>query len=1102
MYPFWATVIEPLIMAAEAKRIVEIGALRGETTALMLDSLGPDSELHVIDPVPAFDPGEHERRFPGRYVFHRDLSLNVLPHAEAFDVALIDGDHNWYTVYNELRLLREASRRSRRPLPMLILHDVLWPYGRRDLYYEPSQIPEEFRQPYDRRGMMPGRKDLLARGGMNYTLPNALTEGGARNGVMTGLDDFLAEHDEPLRQLVIPIYFGLAIVVEERVLDAHPRLRAALDEIESEAGKDRLLELSEKIRIDATVFEHNFLRVRDEQLAEVRDRYLALLRAALLDEHYLENELRIEHLLERMRANQPVHLEHLRAPESHLRKDLVRLRAARRGGQSIDGDDVTGLFPFTAMGGVALEHLHQSLTTLQEEGIQGDLVECGTGRGGGAVYLRGYLQAHAIPTGTVWVADPFRASPSDRPRRPLADGGIEDLRPDLNQVRDAFERFDLLDDRVRFLQGQYRDALGDATIGPIALLRIGADVGTDVRAVLDTLYDRVIEGGFVIVEGGAGDGAAAIEAFRSARGLTGPVSRVGWSGLAWRKGDDDRAVDEPSEPRDAAGVANRVPLAPPTPKGAIDLSVVVVFYNMRREAARTLHSLSRAYQRGTDDLDYEVIVVENGSSADQRLGQEFVESFGPEFRYLDLGEAALPSPTAALNRGVVVARGRSFAFMIDGAHLLTPGALQFGMAGLRTYERAVVATQQWYVGPGQQPLMVDLGYDQAAEDELFDRIAWPEDGYRLFEISHFIGDRDWFDGILESNCLFVGRELLEQVGAFDDSFSMPGGGYANLDLWERLAASPDATMVSILGEGSFHQLHGGTTTNDPEHVDRRTKIFSYGEHYRELRGRAMRGPAKVMHYVGSLPVDSARRTRARRMTASMFAGIRSEAGDDGIPSVPEQMPEELRTTLIEAFWRGLSWRDSRWLGQPVAAAPTDLVIYQELLTTVRPEWIIETGTHGGGRAYFLATVCDLLGSGRVISVGDDDDGERPEHPRITYVQEPPHTDRARARVVELTGEAPRALVILGSRVGTQRLLLEFEQYAPLVPEGSYVIFENTIVNGRPVWPGYGAGPVEAVQRTLVEDGGFVQDTSWEKHGLTFHPGGFLRRIRPFKDTGR
>jgi hypothetical protein len=243
MYPFWETVIEPLIMSMQADRIVEIGALRGETTALMLDSLGPESELHVIDPVPAFDPEQHQRRFPGRYVFHRDLSLNVLPHARAFDVALVDGDHNWYTVVNELRLLRDAAHREDRPLPLLVLHDVLWPYGRRDLYYEPSQIPEEFRQPYAVRGMMPGRSDLMKRGGMNHTLHNALQEGGPRNGVMTALDDFLAELDVPFRRLVIPIYFGLAIVAEERLLEERPKLRAQLDAVESGAGKDGLLEL-------------------------------------------------------------------------------------------------------------------------------------------------------------------------------------------------------------------------------------------------------------------------------------------------------------------------------------------------------------------------------------------------------------------------------------------------------------------------------------------------------------------------------------------------------------------------------------------------------------------------------------------------------------------------------------------------------------------------------------------------------------------------------------------------------------------------------------------------------------------------------------------
>ena len=85
-------------------------------------------------------------------------------------------------------------------------------------------------------------------------------------------------------------------------------------------------------------------------------------------------------------------------------------------------------------------------------------------------------------------------------------------------------------------------------------------------------------------------------------------------------------------------------------------------------------------------------------------------------------------------------------------------------------------------------------------------------------------------------------------------------------------------------------------------------------------------------------------------------------------------------------------------------------------------------------------------------------------------------------------------MILGLRCGAPRIVQEFLGLAPLVPVGSYVVVENTIVNGHPVWPGYGPGPTEAVRRILALDGEFVQDTSWEKHGLTFNPGGFLRRI--------
>ena len=73
------------------------------------------------------------------------------------DVVLIDGDHNWYTVFNELRLIEEMSRLKGFPMPLVMFHDIGWPYGRRDMYYNPSDIPEEFRQPIGKGGLMPAR---------------------------------------------------------------------------------------------------------------------------------------------------------------------------------------------------------------------------------------------------------------------------------------------------------------------------------------------------------------------------------------------------------------------------------------------------------------------------------------------------------------------------------------------------------------------------------------------------------------------------------------------------------------------------------------------------------------------------------------------------------------------------------------------------------------------------------------------------------------------------------------------------------------------------------------------------------------------------------
>jgi cephalosporin hydroxylase/glycosyltransferase involved in cell wall biosynthesis len=1052
--------------------VVEIGALRGETTELLLDALPRDAQLHVIDPLPQFDPSEHERRFGGRYVFHRDTSHAVLRDLEAVDVAIVDGDHNWFTVYRELDLLRQAARAAGSPLPALILHDVLWPYGRRDLYYEPARIPEEFRQPHERRGMKPGQAELLPpdEGGINPTLHNATTEGGARNGVMTAIDDFVAEHDQPVRRVVLPIYFGLAIVADEERLAETPALVPALDRLEAGETRLELLELAESLRLRSVLAEHNAVYGGVARAVRGANRYLGVLKGAILNQQGLENELRLEYLTWCANTGQEPDPVWMRHPVSKLREKFERLQVSRVAGTTPRDAIGVPYYPWTAMGRTRLDHLERCLDSVRDEGIPGDFVDCGVGRGGGAIFMRGFLEAHEVPVTQVWAVDRFLG-----PETAGALAVESNQLADLNMVREGFDRFDLLDERVRFLQGEPAETLESAPVEQIALARVDC---TQVERPIDALaalYARVAPGGFVLAHGLEAAGAReGLEAFREAHGLTEPVERIDGSALVWRKAGESTGVATKSE-SDQGGPAK-------------DLSVVVVFYEMRREAERTLQSLSRSFQRGVEDLDYEVIVIENGSSPEQRLEAEFVASFGKEFRLVDLGESATPSPAQALNRGIEASDGRVVALMIDGAHVLSPGVLHYGMLGIRAHSPAMVAVQQWYVGPGQQAEAIAEGYDQEFEDGLFKRIEWPSDGYRLFEISHFIGYRDWLDGMWESNCIFVEREILDQIGLVEEAFDMPGGGFANLDLYERIGSTPGLSLVTILGEGSFHQVHGGTTTNAIDPEERERALAAYREHYSELRGKSYKGPDKPFHYVGSVR-DSAKRTRTRRMGAQAFFGTGAVPESDLMPTSPAPLPEELVRQFTEAYWRSFRWRDTSWLGRSVERSPADLLAYAQLVAEIEPDWIIETAP-GDGRGFFLATICELLGRGEVISLGDT--GNAPAHPRLRSIAGDPLSEEVSIGVHESVGQPPNAMLVFGLS-DQDDLMAKFNAYSPLVPVGSVAVFEDTIMNGYPIWPGMGPGPSEAVRRINELHPEWVADPTLERLAPTFNPGGYLRR---------
>ncbi len=247
------------------------------------------------------------------------------------------------------------------------------------------------------------------------------------------------------------------------------------------------------------------------------------------------------------------------------------------------------------------------------------------------------------------------------------------------------------------------------------------------------------------------------------------------------------------------------------------VSVIVVAYNIPREIGRTLHSLSSAYQRDIAAEDYEVLVLDNGSAPP--LDREFVASFGPNFRLIRIDNAAA-SPAAAVNRGLAESRGDVVGVLIDGARIVTPGLLFFARHAASLYQTSVVTTIGWYLGPDLQRISMQAGYDQSKEDALLNWIGWPADGYRLFEIAVFDESSidGWFRPVAESNALFLRRESWRALGGLEERFKSPGGGLLNLDTYRRAVEMPGARQVILLGEATFHQLHGGVATNSPAEV--------------------------------------------------------------------------------------------------------------------------------------------------------------------------------------------------------------------------------------------------------------------------------------------
>ncbi|HME70622.1 MAG TPA: class I SAM-dependent methyltransferase [Myxococcota bacterium] len=248
MNGFWDFLVRPALEAAGARVVVEVGSEGGRHTRRLLEWCAiRRARLHVVEPEPQYDVDELAAAHAERVVFHRAASLEVLDQLGPVDAVLIDGDHNWFTVYHELKMLEAVHRSS---FPLVLLHDVAWPFARRDMYYAPPRIPPAYRHPYAKGGVRPGESKLIQGDGLAPELYKAEEEGGTRNGVLTAVEDFLLETDLGLRLEVVPVDFGLGLLASQALQERRPALRSLLDGLHTREFSERLVAYAEERRID------------------------------------------------------------------------------------------------------------------------------------------------------------------------------------------------------------------------------------------------------------------------------------------------------------------------------------------------------------------------------------------------------------------------------------------------------------------------------------------------------------------------------------------------------------------------------------------------------------------------------------------------------------------------------------------------------------------------------------------------------------------------------------------------------------------------------------------------------------------------------------
>lgn len=317
---------------------------------------------------------------------------------------------------------------------------------------------------------------------------------------------------------------------------------------------DRLVAEFEVERAECEAHAGAFLReLRGRGLVEVmpaapgpeamRGRYLELLKRALVNLIYVEHEMRMEHLSTRGSSGEPLE-------DARLLRD-IRYRHPERYDVSLACKMLGASFlrrtpPFTSsahtlIGLKRLDNIEYCARRVFADGVAGDFLEAGVCQGGATILMRALQVAFDEAKRRVWVADSFQGVPPpedrvDRGAKDLSEPHVPWLAIGLRAVQDNFRTYDLLDEGVRFLPGWFAETLPQAPVEQLAILRVDADLYRSTRDVLDTLYDKVAPGGFVIIDDYPWPPCReAVDSFRAERAITARLRHIDCDGVFWRK---------------------------------------------------------------------------------------------------------------------------------------------------------------------------------------------------------------------------------------------------------------------------------------------------------------------------------------------------------------------------------------------------------------------------------------------------------------------------------------------------------------------------------------------------------------------------------------